>query len=126
MKTKRYVREEEEDELQHEEHDDNDSLHEPSCTICFVPLENGDRIGALECDHNFHVDCLKSWLTRRNACPLCAAPVAQRRQPPVDATTDRRPAEQVSSGGQSTASNSRGDSSESSDSSAGRSSESRR
>jgi hypothetical protein len=116
MKTKRYVREEEEEELQHEEHDDNDSLHEPTCTICFVPLENGDRIGALECDHNFHVDCLKTWLKRRNACPLCAAPAAERRQLPDDVTTDRRsPAAQVFLGGQLTPINSRGDSNESSE-----------
>jgi hypothetical protein len=53
---------------------EDDDGHEASCTICFHPLNDGDRIGDLECSHNFHVDCLKNWLTRRNTCPLCQAP----------------------------------------------------
>jgi len=36
-----------------------DNYSVPSCTICFVPLEDGDRVGALPCTHVFHVDCLK-------------------------------------------------------------------
>ena len=42
-----------------------------ACTICLVALKDGDRVGALPCDHLFHVKCLKSWLPRRNVCPLC-------------------------------------------------------
>jgi Ring finger domain len=49
----------------------DDHPDEPSCTICYLGIEDGDRIGALECDHIFHVDCLKVWLARRNVCPLC-------------------------------------------------------
>ena len=45
----------------------------PGCAICFVALEDGDRIGALSCNHTFHVDCLKVWLPKRNVCPLCQA-----------------------------------------------------
>lgn len=41
------------------------------CTICTEYFKEGDRIGALPCQHNFHSDCLKSWLQRRNVCPLC-------------------------------------------------------
>lgn len=44
------------------------------CTICFHTLQEGDRVGALPCHHDFHVECLKGWLTRRNVCPLCQAP----------------------------------------------------
>jgi len=51
--------------------DGDDDDEDLSCTICFVPLEDGDRVGALSCNHLFHVDCLKSWLQRRNCCPLC-------------------------------------------------------
>lgn len=56
--------------------DEDDDVHDEavSCTICFHPLEDGDRIGDLECVHTFHVECLKSWLSRRNTCPLCQAP----------------------------------------------------
>jgi hypothetical protein len=60
---------EEEGPTVEEGHDQDDS----SCTICFVPLLDGDRIGALPCNHLFHADCLKSWLRRRNVCPLCQA-----------------------------------------------------
>ncbi|KAG7344275.1 ring finger domain containing protein [Nitzschia inconspicua] len=50
--------------------DDNDLSD--CCAICFAELDNGDRVGVLEvCNHQFHVDCLKPWLQRRNACPLC-------------------------------------------------------
>jgi len=41
------------------------------CSICLVPLEAGDRIGKLPCRHPMHVECLKPWLQRQNACPLC-------------------------------------------------------
>ena len=45
-----------------------------TCSICMMEIEDGERIGALECDHKFHVDCLKEWIKRRNVCPLCQTP----------------------------------------------------
>ena len=42
-----------------------------TCTICFAELVSGDRVGALSCNHIFHVECLKEWLSCRNVCPLC-------------------------------------------------------
>lgn len=42
-----------------------------ACTICFGPIEDGDKVGALPCDHIFHSECLKTWLVRRQVCPLC-------------------------------------------------------
>jgi hypothetical protein len=48
-----------------------DHLEHESCTICFGPLRTGDRVGNLPCQHTFHVDCLKVWLTKRAVCPLC-------------------------------------------------------
>ena len=53
---------------------DDDEEHDTSCSICLAPLQTGDRVGDLECRHVFHVDCLKTWLPRRNTCPLCQAP----------------------------------------------------
>ena len=85
IKTKRFSRdpvliqghqEHQEDQVHH---DDDDSLHEPTCTICFAPLEDGELIGDLPCQHIFHKNCLKSWCTRKNACPLCNIPIANRR-----------------------------------------------
>ena len=66
LKTRRYVA----PPNVHPQDDDDDM----ACAICFSPLEDGDRVGALPCDHTFHVDCLKTWLPRRNVCPLCQAP----------------------------------------------------
>lgn len=63
LKTKRYV-------LPPVVEDEDDA----ACTICFVHMEEGERVGALPCNHCFHVDCLKEWLPRRNTCPLCQAP----------------------------------------------------
>ena len=41
------------------------------CAICLDPFVTGDRIGDLNCQHDFHVSCLKAWLKRKNQCPLC-------------------------------------------------------
>ena len=53
----------------HNEHTFEEDIVE--CSICLVPLETGDRIGKLSCRHPMHVACLKPWLQRQNACPLC-------------------------------------------------------
>jgi hypothetical protein len=50
---------------------EEDHLVDESCTICFGPLQTGDRVGNLPCQHTFHVDCLKVWLKKRAVCPLC-------------------------------------------------------
>lgn len=56
----------------YETHTDDESMEEhDNCTICFAPLENGDRVGAFPCQHTFHAECLKVWLARRAVCPLC-------------------------------------------------------
>lgn len=41
------------------------------CSICYMDLVAGDRVGDMPCKHLIHADCLKSWLPRRNVCPLC-------------------------------------------------------
>jgi Ring finger domain len=44
------------------------------CAICIETIEHNDRVGALPCQHAFHVGCLKSWIRKRNVCPLCQTP----------------------------------------------------
>ena len=75
--------------------EDSDLGDEAACTICLGVIEDGARVGALACDHIFHVECLKPWLARRNVCPLCqmenaATPRCRPRAEsvPTDATTD--------------------------------------
>lgn len=58
-----------------------------ACTICHLDLEDGDRVGDLPCGHTFHIDCLKSWIARRNVCPLCLAEnIATPRRDPSEAS----------------------------------------
>lgn len=33
--------------------------------------ESEDEVGKLNCGHSFHVHCVKQWLSRKNACPVC-------------------------------------------------------
>eukprot|EP00816_Leptocylindrus_hargravesii_P000025 CAMPEP_0196827542 /NCGR_PEP_ID=MMETSP1362-20130617/94209_1 /TAXON_ID=163516 /ORGANISM="Leptocylindrus danicus, Strain CCMP1856" /LENGTH=206 /DNA_ID=CAMNT_0042208183 /DNA_START=641 /DNA_END=1261 /DNA_ORIENTATION=- len=44
------------------------------CTICLGAIQDNDRVGDINCGHIFHVACLKQWLQRKNACPLCQCP----------------------------------------------------
>jgi len=66
---------------------DLDSLDAPTCAICMMPFEEGDRIGDLTCNHEFHVDCLKGWVQRKNACPLCNVKLGIPERPPLPANT---------------------------------------
>jgi len=56
------------------------SVNVPHCSICFCELEDGDRVGDLSCTHVFHAECLKMWVAKKNACPLCNVPIAHRRR----------------------------------------------
>nr|GEZ27086.1 hypothetical protein [Tanacetum cinerariifolium] len=44
-----------------------------TCAICYGEYEENKKIGKLQCGHLFHVDCIKSWLSRKNSCPMCRA-----------------------------------------------------
>ncbi|KAL1540395.1 RING-type E3 ubiquitin transferase [Salvia divinorum] len=41
------------------------------CSICREEYNNGEALGALECGHDFHADCIKQWLMQKNLCPIC-------------------------------------------------------
>jgi len=54
------------------------------CIVCRDEMEVGGgdggggaraRAKVLPCGHAFHVRCLRSWLERQQACPICRAPV---------------------------------------------------
>ena len=71
--------------------DDNDDAFsdndEVTCTICIMDIEEGERVGVLECNHLFHSDCLKSWIKRKNVCPLCQSPDIAREKDSPTVTT---------------------------------------
>ncbi|KAI3959781.1 hypothetical protein MKW98_029818 [Papaver atlanticum] len=41
------------------------------CTICQDVYENKDKIGTLDCQHEYHEDCITQWLVQKNVCPIC-------------------------------------------------------
>ncbi|KAE8707825.1 hypothetical protein F3Y22_tig00110372pilonHSYRG00054 [Hibiscus syriacus] len=42
-----------------------------SCIICQEDYKIEEKIGTLNCGHNYHADCLKKWLLVKNVCPIC-------------------------------------------------------
>ncbi|KAL6519386.1 hypothetical protein OROGR_018706 [Orobanche gracilis] len=44
------------------------------CVICLEEYKHMDDVGNLKCDHDFHVGCIKTWLSMKNWCPVCKAP----------------------------------------------------
>ena len=43
------------------------------CSICFDNISDSTK-KSLNCDHNFHINCINTWLVENNTCPLCRAP----------------------------------------------------
>jgi hypothetical protein len=43
------------------------------CSICFEELHNTNKnpIIKLICNHKFHFDCIKQWISNENSCPIC-------------------------------------------------------
>ncbi|KAL3528534.1 hypothetical protein ACH5RR_007856 [Cinchona calisaya] len=61
--------------------EDNDHNHnhnrEVQCVICLNIVSKGEKYRVLgECRHEFHVECIDSWLMQNSTCPLCRCPVA--------------------------------------------------
>lgn len=53
-----------------------------TCVVCITDYELGDRIKTLPCckdhtAHDFHEECIDTWLQRSEECPLCKANVVQ-------------------------------------------------
>ncbi|KAI3786609.1 hypothetical protein L1987_40418 [Smallanthus sonchifolius] len=41
------------------------------CTICQMDYNDKEKIGMLDCSHEYHVDCIEKWLVVKNSCPVC-------------------------------------------------------
>lgn len=42
------------------------------CVICLEEYKDIDDVGALKsCRHDFHVGCIRKWLSIKNLCPIC-------------------------------------------------------
>ena len=48
------------------------SLNNNTCPICYDDFNLDESIIILDCNHNYHNDCIKKWLCEcANTCPLC-------------------------------------------------------
>ncbi|RWR96391.1 zinc finger protein [Cinnamomum micranthum f. kanehirae] len=48
-------------------------LDKETCIICQAEYEESEKIGILDCGHDYHADCIKQWLLVKNICPICKA-----------------------------------------------------
>ena len=50
---------------------------EEESDVCAICLDGYDgckkKMGRLECGHGYHAQCIKTWLLRKNVCPMCKA-----------------------------------------------------
>lgn len=45
---------------------------ESKCVICLEEYKNMDEVATMKaCKHDFHVNCIKKWLSMKNMCPIC-------------------------------------------------------
>ncbi|KAL7136615.1 hypothetical protein ABFS83_10G041800 [Erythranthe nasuta] len=51
------------------------SQDEGTCVICLDEYKNMDDVATLKaCRHDFHVGCIRKWLSMKNVCPICKSP----------------------------------------------------
>ncbi|XP_066370515.1 uncharacterized protein [Miscanthus floridulus] len=43
------------------------------CSICQEEYVEGEEIGTMQCEHQYHVCCIHEWLRQKNWCPICKA-----------------------------------------------------
>ncbi len=41
------------------------------CPVCQDDYKKDETLVKLPCGHDYHKDCVTSWLTKHNSCPLC-------------------------------------------------------
>ena len=56
----------------------NEENNEKDCNICIECFNKGNIIIKLNCNHEFHKDCIKKWLCHNSIkCPVCRVEVAK-------------------------------------------------
>jgi hypothetical protein len=59
-------------ELETIEYDIDKYKDQKSCSICIETYNQDDGLIKLKCNHIFHNDCIKPWLTSKSTkCPVC-------------------------------------------------------
>ena len=49
----------------------NEHFQESPCSICLDHFEVDQAILPLKCKHNYHTDCLATWILKNSCCPMC-------------------------------------------------------
>ncbi|THU54348.1 hypothetical protein C4D60_Mb10t24150 [Musa balbisiana] len=49
----------------------NQIQEEGQCAICLEEYKDTEKLGTLNCGHDFHVGCISQWLQMKNVCPIC-------------------------------------------------------
>ena len=56
----------------------NEENNQKECNICIECFDKGNNIVKLNCNHEFHKDCIKKWLCDNSTkCPVCRVEVAK-------------------------------------------------
>ncbi|OMO60711.1 Zinc finger, RING-type [Corchorus capsularis] len=42
-----------------------------SCMVCLEQLQVGSCVSQMPCSHDFHRDCIETWLKQSHYCPIC-------------------------------------------------------
>ena len=52
---------------------ETDCCGNTECSICLDALKKDgeETVTTYECNHDFHVNCLNSWVQKSPSCPLC-------------------------------------------------------
>ena len=51
--------------------DNYNKFKDITCNICLEGFTEGNVLRVLECNHEFHENCIITWLKQRNTCPVC-------------------------------------------------------
>ncbi|CAN1257991.1 E3 ubiquitin-protein ligase MBR1, partial [Linum perenne] len=63
--------------LLEKKHSISDKNLEESCAICLEEYKKTSKTGKLKkCGHEYHMGCIKKWLSVKNSCPICKGPAA--------------------------------------------------